>query len=385
MLGAMTVVGAVSGCGHTLPLSPPTLPTPRFVASSSLAAMEFPPGRFSPPPPVVLDPILASKWGRHPDVVVRVDRWIEFWTGPGAAEFNIFLARLERFRNVVEPELRSRGLPPSLIALPIIESGYLPSASSGVGAVGLWQFMAPTARGMGLSVGSIVDERRDPVRATPLALEFLAGLHRRFDSWFLTLAAYNAGPARIEGLLRRHAPLVASSDSLYVALRPVLPRETRDFVPKLLAAITLASNPGRFGLSPGEVEPFRFEEVAVPDATSVDVMARVAEVPQTLIEALNPQLLRGFTPAGESTVVRVPEGSAEVFAANYAKLPERERITFLEHRVASGETFSHIARRYGVRLDALQEANPRIEPRRLQIGQWVIVPRAPRPGEGRGG
>ncbi len=318
-------------------------------------------------------------------MAVRVDRWIEFWTGAGAGEFNIFLTRLERFRGIVEPELLSRGLPPSLIALPIIESGYLPSASSGAGAVGLWQFMAPTARSMGLSVGSIVDERRDPVRATPLALDFLVELHERFDSWFVTLAAYNAGPARIEGILRRHAPLVARSDSLYVALRPQLPRETRDFVPKLIAAFTLASNPRRYGLSTGEVEPFRFEEVAVPDATSVDVMARVAEVPQTLIEALNPQLLRGFTPAGQATIVRVPIGTGEVFAANYARLPEQERITFLEHRVVAGETFSHIARRYGVGVTALKDANPRIQPRRLQIGQWVIVPRAPRPGEGRGG
>lgn len=366
-------------------MGPPSLPTPRFEVGASLGATELPPWRFTPPPPVVRDPILASRWGRHPDVVARVDRWIEFWSGPGADEFNIFLARLERFRGVVDPELRSRGLPPSLVALPIIESGYLPSASSGAGAVGLWQLMAPTARSMGLSVGSIVDERRDPVRATPPALDFLVDLHGRFDSWFVTLAAYNAGPARIEGLLRRHAPLVARSDSLYVALRPQLPRETRDFVPKLLAAFTLASNPGRYGLSAGEVEPFRFDEVAVPDATSVDVMARVAEVPQTLIEALNPQLLRGFTPAGQATVVRVPEGTAEVFAANYARLAKRERITFLEHRVVAGETLSHIARRYGVRLAALREANPRVEPRRLQIGQWVIVPRAPRPGEARGG
>jgi membrane-bound lytic murein transglycosylase D len=166
-----------------------------------------------------------------------------------------------------------------------------------------------------------------------------------------------------------------------VVLHGVLPRETRDFIPKLLAASTLARSPERYGFRPVSGPLFRFEEVTVPDATSVDVIARAAEVSQDLIEALNPQLLRGFTPANQETLVRVPPGRGAVFRRNYTLIPAEERVSFLEHKVASGETFGHIALRYGVPVDVLRAANPTVQPRFLQIGRWLIVPRAPTSGE----
>ncbi len=164
-------------------------------------------------------------------------------------------------------------------------------------------------------------------------------------------------------------------------LYEALPAETRDFIPKLLAASTLAGSPERYGFEPPSTTPLRFEKVTVPDATSVDVIAQAAESRQEAIEELNPQLVRGFTPPDRETIVRVPEGQGRVFEENYALIPPERRVSFLEHRVQSGETFSHIAVRYGVSLGLLQAANPGIEPRRLQIGQWVVVPRAPRTGE----
>jgi len=290
---------------------------------------------------------------------------------------------MERYRLVVDPEITVRGMPPSLRVLPILESGYRPAAVSPASAVGLWQFMSGTARSMGLTVTSLVDERRDPVRSTSLALDFLAELNERFGSWYVALAAYNAGPARVARILRRHDPLAPSGDSLYVELRRELPPETSDFIPKLLAASRIAVDPRRYGLEPPGTVPMVFDEVTVPEATSMDVLADVAGVPQREIEELNPQLLRGFTPYREQTSVRVPEGSGRDFARRYAQVPKNERLRFLEHRVGSGETFSHIALRYGVPLAALQAANPGIRPRRLQIGQWLVVPRVPRAGERR--
>jgi len=383
---AATFCGLAAGCVTGLPDPPPSVPGPALLAvrPAFLDAGRGP--ILTEPPPVVRDPILDSPWARHPILAERRERWIDFWTGPGARDFQVYLARMERYREVVDQEIAAQELPRSLRYLPIIESGYAPSARSSASAVGLWQFMSGTARDVGLTVSPLLDERRDPVRSTPKALAVLSEHRERFGSWYLALAAYNAGPARVSRILRRRAPLAPQGDSLFLVLYESLPTETRDFIPKLLAASTLAASPERYGFEPPSTTPLRFEEVTVPDATSVDVIAEAAGSPQESIEALNPQLVRGFTPPDRETIIRVPEGRGAMFERNYALIPPDQRVSFLEHRVRSGETFSHIAVRYGVNVGLLQAANPGIEPRRLQIGQWVVVPRAPRTGErGRGG
>jgi membrane-bound lytic murein transglycosylase D len=259
-----------------------------------------------------------------------------------------------------------------------VESGYSPRAVSRVSAVGLWQFMAPTAQGYGMWVGPLLDERRNPFKSTAAAGDFLLELRERFGSWFLALAAYNSGPYRVQSLLDRHAPLSPRSDSLYWELRDRLPRETRDFVPKFVAAARLAGDPEAHGFDPAPVATgFAFDEVDVPDATTLDVVAQAAESSQEEIERLNPEVIRGITPPGKRTVLRVPAGQGALFRDNFARIPPSERVTFVEHRVARGETLSHIARRYGVRVDDLSAANPRVDPRRLQIGQRITVPVAP--------
>jgi len=274
--------------------------------------------------------------------------------------------------------LEEAGLPSMLRYLPVVESGYSLRAVSSASAVGLWQFMAPTARGYGMEVSALRDERRNPFKATAAATRFLGSLRDRFGSWHLALAAYNSGPGRVQGLIRRHAPLRPRSDSLYWELRPHLPRETRDFVPKLYAAAWIAENPGRYGLPEAvPLPPFAFDEVTVPDATTLDVVARAAGVDQEAVEHLNPELVRGITPRGEATVLRVPPGSAARFREEYALIPPSERVSFVEHRVQPGETLGHIAIRYGVPVREVREANPGLRPRYLQIGQRIIVPVAP--------
>jgi membrane-bound lytic murein transglycosylase D len=308
----------------------------------------------------------------------RVQRWVDSFQGPEASLFETTLARMGRFEAMVAEELREAGLPESLIYLPIVESWYNPNAVSWVGAAGLWQFMPPTARGMGLQVDRLIDERRDPYRATPPALAYLADLYRRFDSWFLALAAYNGGPGRMERILRRYGQTDEGHDGLFLEILDQLPRETRHFVPRFLAAARIGQDPASYGFE-GIVPdpPWSFEEVTVPDATSLDVVAMASDVDQETLEQLNPQLLRGLTPAGVETSLRVPVGVGVRFAEAYALIPPEERVTFLEHTVESGETLTHIARRYGVSVDDLRATNPRIQPRRMQIGQRVVVPKAP--------
>ncbi|NNM06018.1 MAG: transglycosylase SLT domain-containing protein, partial [Gemmatimonadetes bacterium] len=325
-----------------------------------------------------IDPILDSPWAQTEEMDAKVQEWIESFKGRESSTFRNTLARMGRFEPMVEGHIRAAGLPASLAYLPIVESWYKPGAVSWVGAAGLWQFMPPTARGMGLKVNRLIDERRDPYLSTPLALQYLAELHAQFGSWFLALAAYNGGPGRLDRILRRYNRGEVTHDGLFMEVLQQLPRETRNFVPRFLAAARIGSDPAAFGFEDLVKEaPLGFEEIEVPDATSMDVIARASQVDQETLEELNPQLLRGLTPAGVSTILRVPQGAGARFSAAYAQIPLEERVTFLEHSVSSGETLTHIARRYGVPVADLQATNPTIQPRRMQIGQRVVVPKAP--------
>jgi membrane-bound lytic murein transglycosylase D len=208
-------------------------------------------------------------------------------------------------------------------------------------------------------------------------VSFLSELREEFGSWFWALAAYNAGPNRARRVLRAHGAGAVPSDSLFWALRRRFPRETREFVPKLIAAVRVAHDPERHGFEPVSAEAFRYDEVTVPDATTMDVVARAASVPQRDIERLNPQFVRGITPPGRMSTLRVPEGLGARFAEAYALIPPQERVTFVMHRVSEGETLSHIALQYGVRVAEIEAANPGVRPRYLRIGRTLNVPVMP--------
>jgi membrane-bound lytic murein transglycosylase D len=318
-----------------------------------------------------LDDILSSPVHADPSFAEAVESWTRYWRGPAAAWLPDFLGRMSAFQDLVEPALADAGLPTSLRYLPLIESGYDPRASSRARAVGLWQFMEATARERGMEVSPLFDQRRDPVRSTEEAIGFLDELHEEFGSWFWALAAYNGGPNRARRILRSESGESPPTDSSFWALRERFPRETRDYVPKLVAAALVARD------TPTEVPPFRFDEVRVPDATTLDVVARAAGVPQRDIERLNPEYVRGMTPPGRESRLRVPEGLGPTFEAAYAVIPPEERVSFVEHRVVAGETLSHIAVRYGVRVADLEAANPGLRPRYLRLGSILTVPVAP--------
>ncbi|NNF26778.1 MAG: LysM peptidoglycan-binding domain-containing protein [Gemmatimonadetes bacterium] len=323
-----------------------------------------------------VDAILASPWAVHDGIEERVGWWYEYWQTRGRASFTRYLTRMGRYAEFIDQELAIRGMPPSLRYLPIVEAGFWPTAVSPVGAGGLWQFMPPTARWLGLEVTTLVDERLDPYKATPVALEYLLSLNDQFGSWFLTLAAYNSGPGRVERVIRRYGGDAPRDDALFWRIRDRLPAETRDFVPKFLAAVRMGRDPGAFGFGDVVLDPpQRFEELEVDGAVSLDVLAAAAEADEETMEELNPHLVRGLTPAGSPTLVRVPAGRADRFNTRLAAVPPDRRVTFAEHRIASGETLSHVAVAYGVSVSELRAANPALEPRRIRVGTRVVIPR----------
>jgi len=234
-----------------------------------------------------------------------------------------------------------------------------------------------------MGVTPLLDERRNPFKSTEAATDFLQQLRAQFGSWFLALAAYNSGPYRVQRLLDTYAPLTPPSDSLLWALRRHLPRETQEYIPKFIAAVLVAGNPRAHGLAaPADTLAFTFDEVVVPDATTLDVVAEAAGASLADIERLNPEIVRGITPPGRETILRVPPGQGGTFRERYALIPPAERVTYVEHEVVKGETLSHIARKYGVALSDLEAANPRVRPKSLQIGQRLTVPIAPRARRG---
>ena len=321
----------------------------------------------------------------------RVEDWIDFLAGRNRDRTRLWLERSGRYGPLIQAELKARGMPQDLLYLALIESGFSPRAHSKASAVGIWQFIAETGQRYGLEVTQEIDERRDPLKATNAALDYLQDLYDRFGSWYLAAAAYNTGENRVERILRERVGGARGDDALFWRIAPYLPQETRDYVPLMLAAGHIAKSPTDFGFDGlAYQDPLAFDAVWVPGETSLGGVARAAGVPEEVVEDLNPHLTRGRTPAGRGWSVRIPEGTGERFTAEFPAIyrQERQRLAAakvapaaeagVRHRVRPGETLSHLARRYGVTVESIRAANGGIRPNRVRAGQTLLVP-------GRGG
>jgi len=317
----------------------------------------------------------------------RVQYYLDFFQGPARERFGAWLQRMPRYEPMIRARLAQEGLPGDLLYLALIESGFSNAATSRARAVGMWQFMPSTGRAYGLRVDRWVDDRRDPVKATDAAARHLDDLRERFGSLYLAAAAYNAGGGKVSRGIRKlgDGPDVEededfTSDSTFFALYDTryLRRETKDYVPKLIAAALIAKEPEKYGFArPVPVAPFVYDSMIVPDATGLDVLARLAGTDVAALRDLNPQFLRLITPPGSRSVVRLPVGLGPTTAAKYAELPANRRVTFREHQVKSGETLGGIARRYGVPVADIRAANRNIAPNRLRINMMLIIPVSP--------
>ena len=317
----------------------------------------------------------------------RVRYYEQYFLSTARNRFTIWLGRMQRFEGMIRVQFGAHGLPEDLVYLALIESGYSNTAVSRARAVGMWQFMSSTARRYGLTVDAWVDERRDPFKATDAAARYLSDLYDLFGSWYLAAAAYNGGEGRVSRGIRRLPGADSISDATFFDLsdRRYLRRETRDYVPKLIAAARIAKDPLQFGFdSIPYLQPLLFDEITVPDATGLDVLADLADTTLSALVELNRHYIRQVTPPGRPSIVRVPRGTGATVAQRYAELPADERVTFVYHTVRRGETLSEIGSRYRVSVRLLRAANNDVHPRRLRIGQRLIIPlngvtsRAPR-------
>ena len=311
----------------------------------------------------------------------RVQHFIQLFAGRVKAEFEKSLQRQTRYGAIISQKLRDGGLPEDLTYLALIESWYDPNAYSKAAAVGMWQFMAGTGRGAGLRVDWWVDERRDPIRATEAAVRMLSGLRTQFGSLFLAAAAYDGGDGRITRGLARYASKfegVEGEERFFTlantkALRP----ETRDYVPKIIAAALVGKEPARYGVDVDSLEPLTFDTVRVPGATPLSAIASATDTTAEAVHELNLQLLRGMTPPGDSIWVRVPAGTAAGFDERFSALDPGERVAVTPVRSKKGESMSSIAHAHGLTTKQLGWYNPkvsRLKSGNLVPGQTILVP-----------
>jgi len=280
------------------------------------------------------------------------------------------LRRSLRYVPMIEAVLAEEGLPLDLAYVPIVESGFKPTALSRVSARGLWQFMLPTARMHGLEQTWFVDDRSDPEKATRAAVQYLKTLHEMFDGdWNLTLGAYNGGPGRMASAIRR-----SKTRDFWQLTRTTryLPRETRDYVPMIMAAIIIANNPTLYGFEVATAGPVAHETVTVPNALDLKIIAEWIDVSVDDLRALNPELRRTTTPMG-SHDLKVPLGTAVTIQTRLTT-GEAPYAHFTIHTVKRGETVAAVARRYKIAQGDLRKANELSARATIRTGQELMIP-----------
>jgi len=299
----------------------------------------------------------------------KVRYYIDYFSRNGKNHFQTALARSGKYMPMIAKVLRDEGLPEEFAYLALIESGFLMDTSSS-GASGIWQLVPATARRYGLKIDPWIDERRDAAKATRAAAAYLKELHIYYGRWYLATAAYNAGPATID----RATQASGAKDFRKLTENIALKDETRNFVPKFVAAALIAADPKKYGFGNLRYEaPVEYEEVEVSEGMKLEGLAEMANTTSKTLQELNPELLTSQLPPGDKTFrLKVPMGQATLLAAALNERKESAPLQVITHKVEKGETLFSIARYYGQTVKALMELNGLTTPK-LKIGRQLKV------------
>jgi membrane-bound lytic murein transglycosylase D len=306
-----------------------------------------------------------------------VDHYIRYFTTSKKELFKRWLKRKRRYAPLVQQILREHGLPEDLVYLAMIESGFNLLAYSPMKAAGPWQFIPETGKRYGLTVNHWVDERRDIRKSTIAAARYLQELFDQFGCWYLAAAGYNAGENRIDRLIKRHD----TKDFWELRAYNTLPRETREYVPQLIAASIIAKDPAKFGFGDIEyVPPFEFVGESVPGGVPLEIVAEAASIDLPLVKTYNPEIRRGITPPGNACGIKLPAGTDSlIFQTSLSALLEEGKrvVGVMQHTVKRQDNVSKITKRYRVSKEDLVLVNG--SPLSLKKGHPVYIPRFERP------
>lgn len=303
----------------------------------------------------------------------RVEKLLARYTGNGRRAFATWLQRAGRFIPEIQTIFAEEGVPLDLAYLAMIESGFNTRAYSWAHAAGPWQFIESTGNIYSLKNDWWRDERCDLEKSTRAAAKHLSYLHQRFDgNWYLAVAAYNAGGGKI----RKAVKASDSRDFWVLADGKVLSDETRYYLPKLLAALTIVKNLDAYGFAELDfAEPLDYETVSVATMTDLEIIADFCGVTYEQIKSLNPNLKRWSTPPQlRNYPVHVPSGTAEKFHQRYAELPENQRASYHRHQIKSGDSLLALANKYQIQVADIIALNKIENPRALQLGDDLILP-----------
>jgi membrane-bound lytic murein transglycosylase D len=304
----------------------------------------------------------------------KVQYFINYFSNEQHNIFAKWLERSEQYIPQMKKILKENGLPEDLVYMALIESGFNTHAISRSKACGPWQFIRSTARLYSLKVNWWVDERRNPEKSTLAAARYLKSLYDTFGSWYLAEAAYNAGPLKIMRAMQRQ-----KTDNFWkLAEHRYLRKETRDYVPKLIAAAMIAKNPAAYGFTDLTYsKPVEYDEVVLHHQIDLHVAAKLAHTDYETIKKLNPELLRWATPPVPSYTINIPAGTKQIFLAGLEKLPPAELFSYKRYVIKRGDTLYMIAREYGVPLHELRVMNHIRNVKELRPGHNIIIPVSP--------
>jgi membrane-bound lytic murein transglycosylase D len=303
----------------------------------------------------------------------QVAGFISYFSNRGRGILERALARSGRYREMMLPILKQEGIPQDLIYLAQAESGFHPLAVSRVGARGIWQFMGSRARGYGLSHNIYVDDRQDPEKSTRAAARHLKDLYNQFGDWYLAMAAYNSGPGTVQAAVKR----TGYADFWELYNRNVLPRETKNYVPIILAVTIMAKNPKQYGLEDVAMErPADYDTVTIDYPVDLRLVAECIGSTPSELQDLNPSLLRMTTPRTGKFELHLPAGTREDYETAIASIPPDMRLWWRYHVVKPGDTLASLARTYRTTIKRISEVN-HLEDRQLDPQAKLVIPVTP--------
>jgi membrane-bound lytic murein transglycosylase D len=303
----------------------------------------------------------------------QVASYINYFSTRGRGTLERGLTLSGRYREMIERILKEEGVPQDLIYLAQAESGFHPYAVSRAGARGIWQFMGSRARAYDLHRDLWVDERQDPEKSTRAAAHHLKDLYNEFGDWYLAMAAYNSGPVTVQNAVKR----TGYADFWELYRRNVLPKETRNYVPIILAETIMAKNPAQYGLQDVVPDPpMTYDTVKISYPVNLRLVAECVDATPEELQELNPSLLRMTTPRGHFDL-HLPVGTKDKYEAAISSIPLDMRLWWRYHTVAKGDTLMSIARTYRTPMKTIAEANQLETSDSIEPGAKLIVPIAP--------
>jgi membrane-bound lytic murein transglycosylase D len=303
----------------------------------------------------------------------QVAGYITYFSGHGRGVFERAYSRSGRYHDMIVSTLKAEGVPQDLIYLAQAESGFHPLAVSRVGARGIWQFMASRGRGYGLHHNMWVDDRQDPEKSTRAAARHLKDLYNQFGDWYLAMAAYNSGPGTVQAAVKR----TGYADFWELYNRNVLPKETRNYVPIILAVTIMTKNPSQYGLTDVVMEQAAdYDTVTINYPVDLRLVAECINSTPADLQNLNPSLLRLTTPREGKFDLRLPAGTKEQYETAIATIPADMRLWWRYHTVQSGDTLASLAKTYRVTAKSIATAN-HLDDTELEADSKLAIPIAP--------